>query len=138
MSKFVIEMKKWIVYSFLIGYLFSATELSELLKIDHIFSHFSEHQSQTKNLSFSGFLYMHYINHGNANGDTEKDENLPFHSHSDSCEVNFNIPVVLPITTFNIEFIAFNGFDKSKIMLYHPTDKPSTYLSSIWQPPQLV
>jgi hypothetical protein len=131
-------MKKWIVYSFLICYLFSTTELSELLKVDHVFTHFKEHQSLSHQLDFSEFIYMHYFGHGDSNGDDEKDKSLPFHSHSESCATNFLIPVVLPNTNFNIEVLAFNGFDTKKHVLYQPIDKPSSYLNSIWQPPQLV
>jgi hypothetical protein len=130
-------MKNWIVYTFLFCYLFSATELSELLKVDHVFSHFKEHQSKTNNLNFSDFLYSHYVNHGTDNGDQDKDKDLPFHSHSESCTSNFSIPVVLPVTIIDLKILSFQDY-KNGYSNYFPEGEVNSYLESIWQPPQSV
>lgn len=131
-------MKKWIVFSFLICYLFSTTELSELLKVDHVYTHFIEHQKRKSSIDFSEFLYAHYINHGKDNGDDEKDKNLPFHSHSESCATNFLTPVILPVLSFDITELASVELDILNYISYYPNTKINSFLDNIWQPPQLV
>jgi hypothetical protein len=131
-------MKKWIVYSFLVVYLFSTTELSELLKVDELFNHFQTHQDHQSSIDFSEFIYIHYINHGKDNGDEEKDNKLPFQSHSESCSANFSIPAILPLLSFNIELIILKGNQDNKYVLFKSKDKLSSFLNSIWQPPKLV
>ena len=73
--KFV-TMKKLVVFFFLFGYLFSSTELSELLKIDSLLEHYEEHKGESSKISFSNFLYMHYVDHGQDNGDGEKETGI--------------------------------------------------------------
>lgn len=131
-------MKKWIVYMFLVCYLFSTTDLSELLKLDHVYTHFLEHQKRKNSINFTEFLYAHYINHGKDNSDDEKDKTLPFHSHSESCATNFFIPVILPILSFDITGLASIEFDVLKYSSFYPQTKINSYLDNIWQPPQLI
>ena len=130
-------MKKWVVYTFLMCYLFSTTELSELLKVDHVFTHFKEHQSASKDLHFSDFIYMHYFEQDFDKNKDEKDKSLPFHSHSEACAINFSIPVVLPVVDFQLNFSIPSSDGKPHFNYYLVTELNS-YLDSIWQPPQFV
>ena len=130
-------MKKWMVYTFLVCYLFSSTELSEFLKVDHVFTHFKEHQSSSKDLHFSEFIYMHYFQHGFDSNKDEKDKNLPFHSHSESCAINFSIPVVLPVIDLQFNFIVSSN-DRKPHFNFYLVDELNSYLDAIWQPPQFV
>jgi len=59
-----VEMRKIGVIFFLLIYLFSSTELAELLRLDVLFEHYDEHKDESSQISFSNFLYMHYIDHG--------------------------------------------------------------------------
>jgi hypothetical protein len=129
-------MRKLIVLFFLFLYLFSSTEFSELLKVNVLIEHFAEHKIETKTLSFSQFLYMHYIKHGKDNGDGNKDDKLPFHSDSET--VNSFISVPLPCVPFSISFIHILKNDKK--VNFYDVDKTitSSFLSTIWQPPQIV
>ena len=129
-------MRKLIVFFFLFIYLFSSTELSELLKVNVLIEHFAEHKIETKTLSFSQFLYMHYIQHGKDNGDGTKDDKLPFHSDSET--VNSFISVPIPCVPFSISFIHILQNDKK--VNFYDVDKTitSSFLSTIWQPPQIV
>lgn len=133
-----VGMKKLVVLFFLLIYLFSSTEFSELLKIDRLFEHFKEHKKATSQISFSTFFYMHYLDHGKENGDSDKDAELPFHSHSESAVINFVLPVILPINHYNVSFILIRE-SRNKINYYdHQILLTSSYLASIWQPPQII
>ncbi len=130
-------MRKMVVFLFLFVYLFSATELSELLKVNMLFEHFSEHQVENKNISISAFLYMHYVSHGKDNGDTKKDDNLPFHSDSESSNSvisSITIPPTNIAVPFNLPAIIHEKRNFYAINL----SLKSSYLASIWQPPQIV
>ena len=130
-------MKKLVVFFFLFGYLFSSTELSELLKIDSLIEHYEEHKGESSKISFSNFLYMHYIDHGQDNGDGERDSDLPFHSCSHSELANFIVPIVIP--TNQIAFTIIHVFDHQEDRSFYDvhSSMTSSYLSSIWQPPQI-
>lgn len=132
-----VNMRKLVVLFFLFIYLFSSTELSELLKVNVLFEHFAEHQAENKNISISTFLYMHYINHGKDNGDTKKDHKLPFHSDSNS--VNSFVSVVfIPPFLLSIPQISITHNQESKSFYSLSKSLKSSYLASIWQPPQIV
>ena len=135
--KFV-TMKKLVVFFFLFGYLFSSTELSELLKIDSLIEHYQEHKGELSKISFSNFLYMHYVDHGQDNGDGEKDKDLPLHSNSHNEISNFRAPTVIPTIQISISFVrVFDNQEKKSFYDVHSIMK-SPYLSSIWQPPQFA
>ena len=135
--KFV-KMKKLVVFFFLFGYLFSSTELSELLKIDSLLEHYQEHKSETDKISLSNFLYLHYIDHGQDNGDGNRDSDLPFHSKSHSELANFIVPIVIPTNVFTIS--VNRVFDNLEKKSFYDVRSfiTSSYLSSIWQPPQFA
>jgi hypothetical protein len=101
-----------------------------------LIEHFAEHKMESKNLSFSQFLYMHYIKHGKDNGDGNKDDKLPFHSDSET--VNSFISVPIPSVPFSISFI--HSVTNEKKVNFYDVDKiiTSSFLSTIWQPPQIV
>ena len=134
--KFV-TMKKLLVFFFLFGYLFSSTELSELLKIDSLLEHYKEHKGESSKISFSNFLYMHYVDHGQDNGDGDRDSNLPFHSSSHSELAIFIAPIVIP--TNQIAFTIIHIFDNQENKNFYDVHSlmKSSYLSTIWQPPQI-
>ncbi len=130
-------MRRGIVLFFLTVYLFSATELSELLKMNVLLEHFSEHQSENKQLTFSTFLYMHYINHGSDNGDKSKDNKLPFHSDRETVN-SFVSGIIIPPVLFSIPNVLPLNFTERKIFNTVSTSLKSSYLSTIWQPPQIA
>lgn len=119
---------------FLFVYLFSSTELSELLKIPLLLEHYTEHQEKSKSLSFGSFLYMHYVDHENHSD--EKDRDLPFQSHSNSEIVHYYLPINPSLYTISPLSVSDQTEEKNFDCIdYFQT---SSFLSSIWQPPQLV
>ncbi len=130
-------MRKIGVIFFLLIYLFSSTELSELLKIDVLFEHYAEHKVESSQISFSNFLYMHYIDHGSDNGDKDKDSELPFHSNSHNELVNFIVPTIIPVNHYSISFVPVFKKDEKKSFYDVHDSMTSSFLSAIWQPPQI-
>ena len=125
-------MKKFIVISFIFLYLFSATEIHQLLKAPALFEHFEEHKSENKSLSFWNFLYEHYKNNS-KDADYEKDMKLPFKT-SDNCSQNILITL---LTNTKIEIKTFHFESATKpVSVFKKTFFSSHYLDTIWQPPQ--
>ena len=88
-------MKKCIVIFFLASYLFSTTQLCELLKLDNLIEHYVEHTNNDKNLTLWGFLCMHYSGDNIKDADYDKDMQLPFKT-LDTCNhtaINFCTPI---------------------------------------------
>lgn len=125
-------MKRWIAITCLALYVLTATECSQLLKIPRLFSHFTEHQKLDTNLSFFGFLYMHYTDHDLNDNDQDKDMQLPFKSHSDCSLATLKFS---GCPTYHYTFKAFRIIEKTAIPSAD-SDFESPYLSNIWQPPK--
>ncbi len=126
-----------VVFFFLFVYLFSSTELSELLKMNKLFEHFAEHKEENKNLSIASFLYTHYFQHGDNQRDSEHDNKLPFHSDSVN-STSFIFVLNTPPNSFYFSFFLLNeNIEKSNFYAINIALK-SSYLSSIWQPPQIA
>lgn len=128
-------MKKMATLLFLCIYLFSTTEVYQLLKIPTLFEHFLEHATKDNKLTFVQFIYMHYSQENDHDGDADKDAKLPFKSHSCSgCAVNF-VPLIAQHT------FAANGFTipskKNVIYNFYAFLISSLHLKAIWQPPQI-
>ncbi len=128
-------MKKWIIISFLILYINSTTELYQLLKLPVLLEHFFEHQSQNSNLTFIAFLSMHYSQVDDHDGDKEKDNKLPFKSHS-FC--NSTTALITLNQEQNITFTAFREYEiEKKNNNFYTFLVSSSHLKAIWQPPQI-
>jgi hypothetical protein len=53
----------------------------ELMKLPMLVAHYQEHQTFSEELTLSGFLDLHYADHGHEAADHEGHQNLPFHHH---------------------------------------------------------
>ena len=126
-------MKNFIIILFLSSYLFSTTQLSELLKINLLVEHYVEHTSKDKNLSLWGFLCMHYANGNVKDADYEKDMKLPFKT-LDTCNYA-SINFCTPIQEFQFQKIISIKLYKQPIFEYNFSFY-SNFHSAIWQPPK--
>ena len=128
-------MKKVVILSLLTLYLFSTTELNQLLKVPLLFEHFLEHKSQNKKITFFDFFYMHYSQVDDHDGDKEKDQKLPFKSHS-FCNSSISF-----VTLTAVQNITFSDFELFKIETektnFYTFFVSSSHLKAIWQPPQI-
>ncbi|MBS1525338.1 MAG: hypothetical protein JST19_06805 [Bacteroidetes bacterium] len=126
-------MKKFSTILLLTAYLFSTTELHQLLKLPVVFEHFAEHQKQNKNISFLQFLDMHYMHGSPKDKDYSEDMKLPFKT-ADNC-VSSVSPVVIPLLTHTLENYIVHIPEK-EIHITRDELIPSSYLSRVWQPPK--
>ncbi|MES2268550.1 MAG: hypothetical protein V4520_17425 [Bacteroidota bacterium] len=126
-------MKKSIAILLITVYLFSTTELHQLLKFPMVFIHFAEHKKENKNISFLQFLDMHYMHGSPKDKDYKEDMKLPFKT-ADNC-VYIVSAVVIPHVVHALENHVFYIPEKEK---HIPKDEsiPSSYLSNVWQPPK--
>ncbi|HEY0356761.1 MAG TPA: hypothetical protein VGC29_11180, partial [Flavisolibacter sp.] len=73
-------MRKISAIFFLTVILVSQTPLQQVLRIPLLISHFQEHNSIQKNISFIDFFRIHYLSGHPADDDFDRDEQLPFRS----------------------------------------------------------
>lgn len=128
-------MKKSFALIFIAVYLFSTTEISQLLKIGSLIEHYCEHKGSNSSMTFFGFLAIHYSNHLENHPhdeDYEKDKKLPFITHIDVLNFCFT-----PLQSAPIEV--------REKCIPAPSDKKlatddhfagADPLSAIWQPPK--
>lgn len=111
-------------------FLTTTTELGQLLKFPLLIEHFVEHKDKKPELSFWGFLQIHYDNNHKEEGDPI-DEKLPFVSHSSI----IHLIATTPPTILKIDKIKIPT-NNTKVETFHDPVLECNYLSSIWQPPK--
>lgn len=126
-------LKKVISIFFLAIYLLSTTQLSELLKLPMLVQHYMEHRHENKDLSFIGFLEIHYAHGSPRDADYDKDMKLPFKSMN-NCGIS-SISFCTPLPNFKHNPIVYCTNNKQQFSDYSFT-YASAFLSSIWQPPK--
>lgn len=126
-------MKRFTAILLLTAYLFSTTELYQLLKLPMVFEHFAEHQKKNKNISFLQFLDMHYMHGSPKDQDYSEDMKLPFKT-ADNCVLIIS-PVIIPRLLHVFESHVVYIPEKE---MHMPQDEMilSSYLSRVWQPPK--
>lgn len=126
-------LKKLFAISFLVVYLFSTTELSQLLKMPLLVEHFVEHREENSHLTVWRFLYMHYSAGDVHDADYARDMQLPFKTHENCVAsiINVFLPSHKVVITKPVQFIETEHFKTHEPFLQ------STFLSNIWQPPKI-
>ncbi len=133
LTTFIFHLKKVITIFFLSVYLFSTTEMIELLKLPIVFEHFSEHQKDNQSISILQFLAIHYLHGSPKDQDYERDMQLPFKTTGENCFyiVSTYISPVEPICLPNpIKMV------KKQTKVFPHQYFNSSYLANIWQPPK--
>ncbi len=127
-------MRKFILYILLFGYIFSTTELHQLLKMPVLLEHYKEHKQKNQSLTIIGFLELHYLKGNLKDSDYEKDMQLPFKNFQDN---HPNIVLALPKEAPLFEpLIKFKEeFRPNFKYLVHAVTSPQY---AIWQPPKLT
>ncbi len=126
-------MKKYVTLFLIFTYLFSMTELHQILKAPLLVEHYYEH-NDSKELSVLTFLEMHYLNGNVKDADYEKDMKLPFKSFQDN---HPNVVLHLPETTDFFNFIGFSLTEQKPYCIKNQVNT-SNFLTSIWQPPKTI
>ncbi|MBL0358707.1 MAG: hypothetical protein IPP72_18405 [Chitinophagaceae bacterium] len=114
------------------GYLLSATETGELLKLPLLADHYYDHKAANGNAGLISFLVQHYFTEDGTDKDAAEDRQLPFKSAEQSAATSFvssNPPgsfiITRPETACDQNFITYN-----ECVPYN------SYLDTIWQPPR--
>lgn len=129
-------MKKWFSITMLLIYVFSMTEMHQLLKAPLLVEHYFEHKSENKGMTIISFLELHYLNGNVFDKDYEKDMKLPFKSVQETC---YSQVLIIPSSGFEIPAVhSFCLELKSKETIKRSQVFISNYFSSIWQPPKIV
>lgn len=114
-------------------YLLSSTELGEFMKLPVLVSHYLTHKHQDNQLSFFGFMEMHYSSTDHAaNPDDAEDTQLPFKSHN-TC-AGISAVSFLPTASGEVTFNCPST--RAAHPLYEEPAYTSLFLSSVWQPPK--
>jgi hypothetical protein len=126
-------LKKFTAILLLTAFLFSTTELHQLLKLPVVFEHFADHRKENKNISFLQFLDMHYMHGSPRDKDYREDMKLPFKT-ADNCTATVS-PVLIPQLAQALAIpVIFSA--ETKLHIFDAGFNTSSYLSSIWQPPK--
>lgn len=126
-------MKRCLSITFLLVYLFSMTELHQLVKTPMLVKHYLEHQKENQKISLIGFLEMHYFSDTPVDADYEKDMQLPFKNFQDNHPVNVILALPEPLISLESQVLFQEDFDRPFIKSQIVT---SNFLTSIWQPPK--
>ena len=127
-------MKKYIAYFFIVIYLFSFTEVRQMLKLPVLVEHFISHKLRDPGTNWVDFLTMHYVLDHGMDNDYVQDMKLPFK------KIDFSSITPIPTLTpakFEISFEnTFESIQEKHNFAYSESYYPSIYLK-IWQPPKI-
>ncbi len=124
-------MKKYLAIVLLSLYLCSTTELYQFLKVPVLIEHFIEHKADNPEMSFYGFLKLHYDHHV-KDADWKTDQQLPFITHHDFPTMVFTLHVPLTIDLKEPHLPA----TVHKIPVYNDEFSDREVVASVWQPPK--
>lgn len=128
-------MKKTISIFFICIYLFSITEVKEILKISEFIEHYEEHKTENKNINLISFITLHYLNGSQKDADYAKDMKLPFKTHDFSFN-NLSIQDLPKIFEFNFSEIHF--FKKKNKIFYYSLNFSEGNTFSFYPPPKFI
>lgn len=122
-----------LLFQFSLGALLPKSDFSQLLKLNNLVQHYQLHQSNASidgvTISFSEFLYIHFIDsdeHDQENGNHE--HQLPLYDLTVSLHL-------IPAST--VESISIIGDIFTKIQACIPQAVPQTLIKNIFHPPIL-
>ena len=112
-------------------YLFSFTEIHEVLRLPYLLQHFLEHRHQNESVDFISFLLSHYG--GTTHKGDHDHHNLPFDPAHRAHSIH--------ATAVNIPELFEAQFEIYSSILSHQSEEPRPFLYtgfhlSIWQPPR--
>lgn len=127
-------MKKYIIYFLICTYLFSSSEVRQMLKLPNLIEHYISHKIVDSGTSLYSFLKMHYVDEQFRDKDYQQDMKLPFKTHDFSVNV-FSFIFPPKNLEFNFEHIALD-IDQKQNFVYSEHFFPSVF-QKIWLPPKI-
>jgi len=125
-------LKKYVSIFLLVIFLFSASDVKELLKVNVLVEHFWETKKDDSSISFLHFLVMHYITDDSNSKDDGRDMQLPFKSpYSFSAHSSNTFIPTQPIEQLQATCLA-----ECRILFPSQDLIVQGYNSSVWRPPQ--
>lgn len=115
-----------------VTFLGSMVDLHDFAKLPRLLEHYQEHQKKSPDVSFIGFLDLHYGSQAEHHDQEEhqKHQDLPF--KSPDCTFTHTVTVIplfkAPEITSLVSEVTYSNF-------YHSTFS-SEFCQSIWQPPK--
>ncbi|MDP4263968.1 MAG: hypothetical protein Q8941_15680 [Bacteroidota bacterium] len=112
-------------------HLFGNTEISQVLRIPNLVTHYFEHCRLNPGITFFQFLNMHYGGNDGTHADDSKDNQLPCHNlHHNTlsvvCYKIQDIPSLELVTRYNTREYG------KPLLTYHPQE----HVFSFFQPPK--
>ncbi len=129
-------MKNKLIIFFIAIFLISTTEVGHFLKIPLIFTHYQTHKERNQDISFLGFLALHYLDDYADGIPDEQDKSLPFKVCNERVFQVSWIAMAIPMS-FEIDKAILPLVLKHRLSLQDILFQ-SSYLDNIWQPPRLV
>lgn len=125
-------MRKTLVIALVAVHLLGNTEFSQLAKLPALLTHFFQHQQLDPSITFSRFLYMHYLGNDGTASDDHEDSKLPCHNgHSYSLTVQF-APLVKETPVSSDRFPEADKIYRNR-SIYQRTTK---HAQKVLQPPR--
>jgi hypothetical protein len=126
------HMRKILLIILTSVHLLGNTEISQVLKLPNLITHYFEHHRLNPAISFFQFLAMHYGGNDGTHADDEKDNQLPCHDlyHNTLSVVCFKIVQDPP----SIEIVtSYNNKEYGTTLLAY---LPQEHVFSFFQPPK--
>ncbi|MBL7698770.1 MAG: hypothetical protein JNK79_11445 [Chitinophagaceae bacterium] len=123
--------KAWVHILFLVAMLYQ-TSFSQLLKLPMLVVHYIEHRHINQHITFSDFLFMHYLGDDMNDDDNDRDRELPFKSVDSKCVHQVVAVVAKPYSTRRpVQFMN----DREQFHLENE-HLPQRALDSLFRPPR--
>ena len=120
---------KFLISFILFIYVFVSTPLLELVKLPRLYTHYIEHKKENQQLSFTGFLYLHYGDEAHAES---HHNSLPFKS----CNYIYVLILEMPANVIIVKCHEIQKKIYTPLRYIYETRYIFQYLHAIWQPPR--
>ncbi len=123
-------LRRFLLYTLVVFTMLNIVSLNQFSHLPVILVHYIQHTDKDHNLSFSGFLSMHYLGNDMNDNDEQQDKQLPFKSLSAS--------TILVFTQPSNVFITFNAYESravKSISQFKNVFFSHNALSSLLRPP---
>lgn len=113
-------------------FMFSATELHQLIRLPQLVAHYHEHTSANPDMTILGFLQLHYTADHPADNDEEDDTQLPFKTTEAISHVDFSLSIGRFEQHPQPEFATVVN------QITHPEGNPCHRVYAVFRPPQVT
>jgi hypothetical protein len=125
-------MKRLVILSVMLIYLFGSTQVGQLVKLPILVQHYFEHKAENPGISLLSFLQIHYNDKTVIDDDYEKDMQLPFKVIDNNTLTAFN-----NLPPQKMEWQAKSLMEHCHFFTpYHPNFTAQSTCGDIFQPPK--